>query len=341
MSFSDEIAGIIRNETFSGHSATVIGYGNMGREYVKALQWLGVSQITVCSRSPGRLEELKNVKSMRLVSGGYQQLDARSKEEEIAIIAVPISELIPAALFLKELGFRKFLIEKPLSLYSKELEVFLEKFETRGMEVFCAYNRAAYPSLLEAEDLCRKEGGITSCTYTFTEMIRDNWTELFSAEELSRWGIANSLHVMSMAHRLIGLPKEWKAYQGGNAVAWHPAGSFFVGAGFSEKGIPFSYHADWTSKGRWSVEVHTGVSSYRFCPLEKLLQKKSALGEWEEAPVKCFSNDVKVGFVEQVAAMLNRTVRTKIPLVSLREALLLTRFGEDVFGYSSHSIASR
>ena len=136
----------------------------------------------------------------------------------------------------------------------------------------CAYNRVAYPSFLEAYARASHEGGITSCTYTFTEMIKQDWPERFKPDELARWGIANSLHVMSMAHALIGLPQSWTGHQCG-ALPWHPAGSVFVGSGISKLGIPFSYHADWGSTGRWSVEVHTAVSSYRLCRNDYWLRK--------------------------------------------------------------------
>lgn len=45
-----------------------------------------------------------------------------------------------------------------------------------------------------------------------------------------RWGIANSLHVISMAHYLIGLPEQMRRYRFGKPD-WYPSGDRFVGAG--------------------------------------------------------------------------------------------------------------
>lgn len=332
-SFSKRIALKIKSTDFSSCSATVVGYGHMGKHYVKTLQALGVPQIRVCSRSAEPLRELKDSATVQTFSGGFQQFQAKPFSNELAIIAAPTADLIPAANHLRELGFRKFLIEKPISLWSSALTKFYETFVTKDLDVACAYNRVAYPSLLEAEHLAKEEGGITSCTYTFTEFTSRIGPRDYPEEELRRWGIANSLHVMSMAHRLIGMPTTWKGFQSGLSIEWHPSGGIFVGAGFSQKNIPFSYHADWSSTGRWSVEIHTRVASYRFCPLEKLFRKTSFNGDWQEVPIQSFAPDVKTGFAEQTAAILNENIRKEIPLLSLQETGALLQYGEAIFGY--------
>lgn len=338
MNFSKQIVETIKHADFSAMRVTVIGYGSMGKEYVKALRALKVAKILVCSRREEFMMELQGMEGVTCLAGGYENLKVQPGETELAIIAVPVEGLIPAAHFLKELGYKKFLIEKPVSLYSVELELFAQNFETPGIEVFCAYNRVAYPSLLEARGWIEEEGGVTSCCYTLTEMVRKDWTERFSACELARWGASNTIHVISMAHAVIGLPETWKNLQAGSAISWHPSGSVFAGFGMSQKNILFSYHADWSSKGRWSVELYTKKAAYRFCPLEKLFRKEVATRDWEEVPLQTFAPEVKVGCTEQVAAALDLEIRKKIGLVSLREALKITQFAENIFGYSQGKI---
>jgi predicted dehydrogenase len=333
---AEELAAAIGATDFSNCSATVIGYGNMGKEYVRALRALGVGGIRVCSRSPGALEELNGLTGVEAVSGGFDLLESHPGPGELGIVATPVESLVPASVKLAYLGFRKLLIEKPVSLWSREIEFLDEKLNGLQVEGMCAFNRTAYPSFQEIKSRCRQEGGITSCTYTLTEMIRDDWTERFSAQELSRWGIANSMHVMSLAHGLIGSPATWSAHRSGK-IDWHPSGAVFVGSGISDAGTPFSYHADWGSTGRWSVEVHTAASSYRLCPLEQVLRRTSSASDWEEVPVAAFAPQIKAGFAEQVAAMLDDDIRRRLPLVSLSETAALTRFAEDVFGYDSDS----
>ena len=331
---SAELATAIGETDFSGCKATVVGYGNMGREYVRALQALGVPSIHVCSRSPQPLDELSGLDGVSTTSGGYVNLNTTPTPDELGIVATPTDGLAAAARHLAECGFRKVLIEKPVSLWSENIRRLAATLEDRGVDATCAYNRIAYPSFLEARSLSGQEGGITSGTYTFTEFIDRIGPELFTSEELARWGIANSLHVMSMAHGLIGLPKSWSGHKAGSgSPEWHPAGAVFVGSGLSKEGIPFAWHADWGSKGRWSVEINTPMRSYRLCPLEKLFAKTSATGEWEEVPLHTFAPEQKAGFAEQLAAMLNPEIRQLVPLPTLGQAATLTEYAEDIFGY--------
>jgi predicted dehydrogenase len=276
--------------------------------------------------------ELWGTDGITTISGGYLKLDASISPDELGIVAAPVGDLAAATKHLAACGFRKVLVEKPVSLWSQGIRCLAATLEKQGVEAACAYNRVAYPSFLEARARAEQEGGITSCTYTFTEWVERIRPERFAAEELPRWGIANSLHVMSMAHGLIGLPESWSGHRLGS-VEWHPAGSVFVGSGLSRNGIPFAWHADWGSKGRWSVEIHTRLRSYRMCPLEKLFAKSSATGGWEEVPLGICAPEVKAGILEQVAAMLSQDIRQFVPLLSLEQAMDLTRYGEEIFGY--------
>ena len=219
-----------------------------------------------------------------------------------------------------------------MSLWPGELDKLAEAVDRIQANAATAYNRSAYPAFHEIRFRARQEGGITSCTYDFTEMVKPDWPERFPAEELARWGVSNSIHVMSMAHGLIGLPQAWDSRRSG-ALPWHPTGAVFVGSGVSEQEIPFCYHADWGSAGRWSVEVNTPVSSYKLCPMEEVQRKTTPLGDWEPVEVAVFAPEVKAGIAEEVAAVLSDDIRSLVPLPSLREAAALTRFGEDVFGY--------
>lgn len=330
---SAELAAKIAATDFSGCAVTVVGYGNMGRQYVKALQTLRVKRIRVCSCSPGPLEELRGVAGVETIAGGFERLEIHPQPGEFGIIATPTLLLVAPAERLASLGFQRLLIEKPVSLWASEIERLAQSLERQGVEAVCAYNRVAYPSFHEVRSRAYKEGGITSCTYTFTEMIKPDWPQRFPPEELARWGVANSLHVIGMAHGLIGLPAKWSGHRSG-ALSWHPAGSVFVGWGVSDRGIPFSYHADWDSTGRWSVEVHTRTSSYRLCPLESLFRKSAPMADWEPVPLATFAPEIKAGFLEQIATMLTEPAARVVLLPTLCEVARLTRYAEDVFGYA-------
>jgi len=294
----------------------------MGRQFVLALQRLGVSSIRVCTRGDKGLS-------------GYEQWEGEALPGEAVILALPIEHLVAAGMFFAKRGFRRMLIEKPVSLWASEIERLGEFLEVHNVVAVCGYNRVAYPAFAEVRARTVSEGGITSCNYAFTEMVSRIRTQNFQQAELERWGIANSLHVMSMAHGLIGMAENWHGTRSGNAVSWHPAGSVFVGSGMTDQAVPFTYQADWGSTGRWWVEINTPVSGYRLCPLEEVRRRAASMGEWELIPVDSFAPEVKAGFVEQVAALLHDGVREIVPTVSVRRAFELARFAEQVMGYTT------
>ena len=333
-SYSESLVEKIGAQDFSGCTATVVGYGNMGRQYVQALLQLGVEQICVCSRSPEPLEELKSMDQVKVIPGGFLKIGTGLSDDGIVIVCTPTSQLVDAAQHLAGCGVKEILIEKPVSLHAAEIRSLSQEFISLGIDGFCAYNRTAYPTVLEARALCEQEGGVTSCTYTFTEFIDRVEGGDFTEDELARWGIANSLHVMSLAHSVIGMPKSWSSHRSGG-LPWHPTGSVFVGSGVSEQDVPFSYQADWGSTGRWSVEFHTRQSSYRLCPLEELTRRDRPLGDWETVNVVSHSPEIKYGVLEQVAAFLSGEIRSLSPLASLEQAAALSEYGEQIFGYQN------
>src|SRR3989344_5583207 len=115
MSFTQQLTTQIAHTSFANCFATVVGCGYMGREYIKAFQALGVPAIRVCSQSE------KSVNGVSFFSGGYANFHAEPEEKELVVIAIPTQELIPAAKHFIDLGFRNFLIEKPISLYVDEM----------------------------------------------------------------------------------------------------------------------------------------------------------------------------------------------------------------------------
>mgnify|MGYP002032088443 CR=1 FL=1 len=331
---SAELVSLLETADFSDCSATIIGYGTMGKEYLKALLALGVGSIRVCAKTNNNLSRIQDIYSnVETISGDIESLALVPEKHELGIIATPIKELFISALRLSNLGFRRLLIEKPVSLASTEIDKLQNLLSAVGTQVWCGYNRISYPSFYEVKFLTDNDGGITSCTYSITELVKPEWTTQFGHDELSKWGIANSIHVISMAHKLIGMPEEWNAFQK-HPLDWHDTGSIFVGSGISDQDIAFSYHADWQSKSRWKVEVHTQKTSYLLCPLEQIFVKRQSLSDWTYAPIQTFNDTVKTGILEQTASALG-VIGTDERLATLQDAATLTSYAETVFGYKN------
>ena len=229
-------------------------------------------------------------------------------------------------------GQKKILIEKPGSLYSDKLISFSKQLTDQTVRI--GYNRLLYPSFHKLKSLTEQEGGIISCNFNFTEWIHTINFERYSSEVYSRWGISNSLHVISMAMELIGMPKSLSSFQQGT-LDWHPSGSAFVGSGISENDIPFSYHADWNSAGRWGVEVMTKKNAYRLIPLEGLFVCHKGSVNWEPVQLNTAYPKIKTGIAEQIAIMLNDKKEKEIGLITLEKASEYNKLAEKILAYSN------
>lgn len=318
-------------KNFNKKSVLIIGAGNIVNHYAFALSEMGIKNVTIISKNEKSSLKICNQYGFTPLFGGYENTLSNLPKMDLVIIATPVPILLPAAQYALENNQTNILIEKPGSLYYKELISLSKKFPNTNIKI--AYNRLQYPNFHLLKKLSSNEGGITSCTFTFTEWIDKIDYAKFSPSLLERWGLTNSLHVISMAFELIGLPKILTPYQLGS-LDWHPSGSIFVGSGISEKNIPFSYHADWNSSGRWGIEIMTNQNSYRLIPLEELYVCKKNSTTWEKVQFQTTYPNSKQGLAEQLCLMLDADNTYHNNLVSLEKSIQFNKVCEQIFGYS-------
>ncbi|MFH1091952.1 MAG: Gfo/Idh/MocA family oxidoreductase [Pseudomonadota bacterium] len=320
------------NRDFSDKKVLIIGAGWMARQYGQALKSLGVSDMSFLARSESSAAACAGEFNGRGRWGGYKECLPACKPCDLTIIATPIHELKSAALEAMACGQKNILVEKPGSLYSSEFPAWEKEAELSGARVRLAFNRLCYPNLWKLRELIDQDGGISSCRYTFTELISSINFNKENEDVYQRWGIANSLHVIGLAHALIGLPVEMCSYRRGG-LDWHPVASKFVGAGVTDQGVHFSYLADWDSAGRWGVEIMTPEYAYRLMPLEKLFRCRRGSFDWEPVEFQVPFPGVKQGVAEETAVMLDPVLEERIPLVRLTYARDLVAMAEKIFGY--------
>jgi predicted dehydrogenase len=315
---------------FSKKSILIIGAGYIAREYAIALSKLKISNVTILGKSKKNLEKFKEFSNFKIITGGYEKNLSKIKKKDLVIVATPIQELMNVTKKVIENEHGRILIEKPGSIFKNDL-IELEQL-IKKQKVRIGYNRLFYPSFHKLKLLSDNDGGITSCKFDFTEWLHTIGVEKLDDEICKRWGISNSLHVISMALELIGMPKEMNNFQSGN-LEWHPTGSIFVGSGISQKKIPFSYHANWGGGGRWGIEVVTKSNIYRLTPLEKLFVSKKGSIEWKEVSLQPAFSNVKEGIAEEVATMLSDKLDKKIGMVTMKDAIKFNKIAEKIFGY--------
>jgi len=315
---------------FSKKSVLIIGAGHIANQYAIALSKLKIKNVTILGKSKENLQKFKEFPNFEIIPGGYETNLSKIKKKDLVIIATPIEELMKTTKKVIENGHSRILIEKPGSVFKNDL-LELKKI-IKKEKVRIAYNRFFYLSFHKLLSLVESEGGITSCKFDFTEWLHTIEIEKYNTKICNRWGISNSLHVISMVLGLIGMPKKISTCQMGS-LEWHPTGSIFVGNGISEKDIPFSYHANWGGGGRWGIEVITKENIYRLIPLEKLFVSKKGSTKWEEVNLQNTFLDVKEGIAEEIATMLNDELDKKIGMISLSDAIKFNEIAEEIFGY--------
>lgn len=306
----------------------------MADQYCKCLTAMGVRDVTVVSRKEESSRQCCEKYNFKALSGGYGNVLPDLGVFDLVIIATQVHALEKAARFAAECGNKNILVEKPGALFSNILKKWSKDVSRTGIRVRIAYNRLTYPSLWKLKEIITSMNTIDSCTYTFTEVIsRINFN---NNEPLcyERWGIANSLHVISMAHDIIGMPKKMDCHRKGKLV-WHSSGSVFTGCGITDKNILFSYHANWESAGRWGIDVMARSGAYRFIPLEELWYCKVNSFNWEKINIEPAYPECKTGVAEELAVMLNPELEKEIPLVTLEKAAGYTELAEDILGYTS------
>jgi predicted dehydrogenase len=307
----------------------LIGAGFIAAEYVKTLHALGVRNITVLARTESRAYALKEQYTLAAAHGGGEAMLPQLLPDADAVIVATSIEALPAyAALLAEANHPRVLLEKPAFLSAAALQAFQARYPRWDCAV--ALNRLYYPSVrLLATHMAAE--GTRSASFSFTEWVHRIDPKDYTPNVLVRWGLSNCIHVIATAFWLIGLPqpKALQAHQGGmDEIPWHPAGSIFTGAGLSIRNIPFTYHSDWGSAGRWMLDVRTPRGAYALCPMEGLFfTPKGSVTPEPLLPV--WAGETKCGFEAMLYGFL--TGEDRFLLSQLPPYLTAI---ETIFGYS-------
>ncbi len=235
--------------------------------------------ITVIGRGEESAIKFEFKTGIKPYTGGLRSyLDTHSlPENAYAIIATGTEALMSTLLLLLKAGAYKVLIEKPAAISLIELIANEEKLKIYSNNVFIAYNRRFYASVLEAQKMIEEDGGLQSIHFEFTEWAHKIEPLIKADGVKENWFFANSTHVIDLAFYLAGKPFEWKAFSKSGKLKWHPKTNF-VGAGITEKGVLFSYLSNWESAGRWAIELLTENRRIYLKPMESIsIQEKGSV----------------------------------------------------------------
>lgn len=254
----------------------IVGSGFMAKEYLLVLHAMRKKAIIV-GRGQENIQKLKNeFPEFEYHDGGIDKyIESGNDIPFFAINASSINQLNRTTKILLLAGVKNILLEKPGDLFLKGLEEIETLTQNLGANVFIAYNRRFYNSVQTLKKLVIEDGGILSAHFEFTEWVHTIDQSKFEKDVLNKWIISNSAHVIDTFFFIIGQPVNmYNMVCGEEVIPWHPSGSVFIGMGKSTQNIPFSYHSNWSSAGRWGIEISTSKRRFYLKPMEKLAQQK-------------------------------------------------------------------
>lgn len=310
----------------------LVGTGPMGTEYAKILLDMGKKIIAV-GKDGKSLLDFKKETGIEAIGGGITKwLKNNENHPDKAIVAVTENMLGTVALELIKAGIKSLLIEKPGGFNFNEIRTVDREAKKYQTKVCIGYNRRAYASVEKAKEIIKKDGGVTSFNFEFTE-----WGHIIAPLKKAKgvkeqWFLHNSTHVIDLAFFLGGEPKKISSYTAGG-LSWHPKASVFAGAGVTEKGAIFSYQANWEAPGRWSVEILTKKHRLIFRPLEKLqIQNIGSVATSEVKINDKYDLKFKPGLYKQILSFLNNDFKE---LCSIKEQVRNLKFYKIIGGTRS------
>ncbi len=281
----------------------LIGPGYIGIEYAKVLNSLNVEYQVLGRSQKSKIKFFKET-GVKVEDNDVEYFLKKNKPPKRAIITVNIEQLHKVASKLIKFGVKSLLIEKPGRLFKKDLLKLQKLSNSLNADVFIAYNRRFYDSVIAAKKIIKQDQGISSVFFDFTELSEKIKKTNNSNEIKQRWLIANSSHVIDLVFFLCGVPKKMVSLFKGE-LTWHKSSSRFAGSGITINNVLFSYAANWESAGRWSIEIMTKNHKLIFCPLESLkIMKRNS---FDVIDIKTAKNDnhFKPGLYNLVKDFIN------------------------------------
>jgi len=287
----------------SDQHVIMFGAGPMAQAYAKVL---GAQKVpfTVFGRGEASARSLSEAIGHLVLTVPFEDALGTLPPASKAIVAVSNDQLHAVTMRLLNAGVKEILLEKPGGISMAEVSALSEAARRFEAKVLIGFNRRFYASTLKARDIVEADGGVGSCLFQFTEWL-DTIPSHYAEAVYRTWVLSNPIHVLDHFINLCGRPTSLQSFRKGG-IDWHPAGTVFTGAGETERGVLFSYHADWESAGRWNVEIFTKHRKLIFCPMEKLSEVlKNTVAVQPVEIDDALDQAFKPGLYRQVDAFLN------------------------------------
>lgn len=253
-------------------SLLIVGFGEIGKCYVKSLISLGGYDITVLANS--KRSESVQIEDDKFFYLDIESLDTYESDSEFdyAIIAVPILETYSIIqMLLKKIRIKKYLVEKPVTFNANELAALKQLLNDKKINLSVLLNRRFLPSTLYVRKILESEKP-KSATLIFNENINEIINSTHPELVKTNWLYANTIHVIDLFFYLIG-PAVYinpKIINHKDEIA-RLGTAYYYGHGVTENCTDFNYFADWRISGRWVIQLFFEDFDIFLSPLENVI----------------------------------------------------------------------
>lgn len=307
----------------------IVGAGYMAQEYFNYLVTTN-NFLTIIGRKKNKINlNEKKYKNISILYGGIENSKIDFKQFTHAIVAVNEKYCFSVVSLLIRNKIKNILVEKPGAKNIHELKK-LQKIELQSKsKIYIAYNRRFYESVKFVKDLVKKDKGIISTSFSFTEWIDKIESAKFEKYLKKKWFYFNSLHLIDLIFYLIGDPKlifSKSAKKNKNFTR-----SLYLGFGVSKKNIHFSYHSNWESAGRWSIFLFTKKRNIILSPLEQVqIQNRNSI----KIEFLKFNSKRDEKFKPGIPGMIDCFLSSKKDLMKLKEYIQKFKVYSKIAGYN-------
>ena len=274
------------------YKVLLVGAGYMAEEYIKVLNHLRID-FDLVGNGKKKVKNLEKIYNGNFFWGGIEKFNFKKKYTHCAI-CVNEKKIYKVVRSITKNNIKNILIEKPGGDNLLEIKKISHLSKLKNLNIYIGYNRRFYESTLFLKKKIAQDKGIISADFSFTEWTDKILKLKYKRDIYRKWFYFNSLHVIDLVFYIIGLPKKINSLSGNNLPPFTK--STFVGSGITEKNIFFSYHSNWNSAGRWSVNIYTKKNRIILSPLEKvLIQKKNHIAIKEIKFKKKYDDKFKPG----------------------------------------------
>jgi len=274
------------------YKVLLVGAGYMAKEYIKALSHLRID-FDLVGNSKKNVKTLEKIYNSKFFWGGIEKFNFKKKYTH-CIVCVNERKIYKVVRLITKNNIKNILVEKPGGDNLSEIQKINKLSKLKNLKIYIGYNRRFYESIFFLKKKIAQDKGIISANFSFTEWTDKILKLKYENDIYRKWFYFNSLHILDLVFYLIGWPKKINSLSGNNLSPF--AKSTFVGSGITKKNIFFSYHSNWNSAGRWSINIYTKKNRIILSPLEKvLIQKKNHIAVEEKKFKKKYDDKFKPG----------------------------------------------